>query len=184
MLDYFKLLIFPYKSLDKFNETNLRFWGMFLIWILAMIGFVFPEIISVKDDIILQILLSLLAFLILFFPFVYGISWMLWIFGKGFKGIASYNEIKRVFVLSLIPIVFYLPFSILLVILALKNDKLEIIGYSNKVIQLILWIISFRILITGIAKFNKFSYLFAVIIWFIVGVILSGIALMMKSAIT
>lgn len=78
-----------------------------------------------------------------------------------FKGKAPIDQIRLVYAYSLIPNLIVLLISILMIIPAVVLDDKSLIGYSHPIANIVLWIVTLKIMVIGLAYFNKFSYLFA-----------------------
>ena len=61
----------------------------------------------------------------------------------------------------------------------IKNNA-TIITNENYLTNFILWFLSFRIMIVGIAKYNKFNWTITIITWAIVTTILGGLAFLLQ----
>ena len=90
-------------------------------------------------------------------------SYIFWGAGKLFKGKTSIDKIRLVFACSVIPYLILLMIGLFLIIPAIIMDKKELIGYSQPIIKLILWIIHIKIVVVGLTYFNKYSYLYAIL---------------------
>lgn len=112
--------------------------------------------------------LIIIALLMAFFGAIFGRlifkyihSYVLWKVGKVFEGKASKSQVQLVMAYSLIPGLISLLFSLVLIIVAIFMNDINIIGYQNSFTLLIIWIFGFRTLIFGLARFNRFSYGYA-----------------------
>ncbi|MFV0270009.1 MAG: hypothetical protein ACK5HT_23055 [Draconibacterium sp.] len=63
---------------------------------------------------------------------------------------------------------------------AIILDNSELIGYQHPVTIYVFWILAFRILVIGLAYFNKYSYGYAILTIFIPAAIIQGLSLLMK----
>jgi hypothetical protein len=178
MLDYLKLIINPAIYLDKVGGKKHNDLTTTMIWIVAIVSLTLPKIVidfkTSKLGYAIFIVYAL-AFVILYFLMVYGMCYLYWIVGKGFKGVSRFIEIRHSFIYSLIPFIICLPFSLTYVITGLLKGDNELIVHENYITQIILSILSFRIFIIGIAKFNKFNWTIALFNWFIVGFVITGL---------
>lgn len=102
--------------------------------------------------------------------------YVLWKMGKIFEGKASKSQVQMVFAYSLIPGLISLLLSLVLIIVALIKQDMNIVGYQNPLTMFLIWIFGFRTLIFGLARFNKFSYGYALINVILVVSLLQGIA--------
>lgn len=114
----------------------------------------------------------------LIFKFVYAFG--LWLVGKILHGKASRFQVQLVMAYTMIPGLINLFFSIVLIVIAIIMKDIDIIGYQNPLTLFIIWLFGIRTVIIGIAKFNKFSYAFALINIGIVTVLLQGIVFGIK----
>lgn len=103
-------------------------------------------------------------------------SYMLWKIGKIFEGKASKSQVQMVFAYSLIPGLISLLISLVLIIVALIKQDMNIVGYQNPLTMFLIWIFGLRTLIFGLARFNRFSYVYALINVIFVISLLQGFA--------
>ena len=118
--------------------------------------------------------------MILYYPIVYGFSYSYWIVGRGFKGVSKFIDLQNSFIYSLVPFIIYLPITLAFVIAGLIKGNINQIPQLNYLTETALWILSFRIMITGIAKFNKFNWMISLVNWFIVGFVITGLVYLIK----
>ena len=107
-------------------------------------------------------------------------SFIIWGVGKIFQGKATKDKIKLVIAYSLIPNLVHLIIGLILVILAVIMNNTGLINYQNPITLFVLWIFTFRILIIGLAFFNKYSYGYAVLTVLIPGAIIQGLVFGIK----
>lgn len=179
MKDYLMLIVSPSKTLDKLNVKNSGFLTLYLIVTLAIAGINLPKYIAVsinnpKGLETLAIQLMVLPFV--YFPFVYAIGYCYWIVCKGFKGFSSYLEIRTLIAYSVLPFVLLFVINIPFVAIGLLKNDVSIIAHDNYLSRLILWLLSFRITMVGIAKYNKFNWMITLFIYLIVATILGSFA--------
>ncbi|MEL7587222.1 MAG: YIP1 family protein [Prolixibacteraceae bacterium] len=105
----------------------------------------------------------------------YILSLSLWACSKLFQGKATKKEMQLVLAYGLIPNLVYLVIGLILIIPAILLDKLELIGYQHPVTLFVLWIFTLRIIIIGLAHFNKYSYGYAILTIFIPVTIFQGL---------
>lgn len=182
-MDYLKLIISPSTFIDRLGDKKPSTFLIYTIWFLAALTITLPNIIlTIKDTPLGLTYIPIYAVVltIMYFPFVYGFSYLYWIVGKGFKGTSKFNEIRNFFVFSMFPFILYLPISLTFIVIGLSNSDKDIITQENYITQVILWILSFRILITGIAKYNKFNWAIAIANWFIVILVIGAIYYFIK----
>jgi hypothetical protein len=101
-----------------------------------------------------------------------------------FKGKASIERIRLVFACSLIPNLIILLVGLVMIIPALILDDKSLIGYSHPIANYILWIVTIKIMVVGLAHFNKYSYLFAVLTVLIPIAFVQGLIFGLKYLIT
>jgi hypothetical protein len=117
------------------------------------------------------ILFGLFGLLFLNTLFTYSIFW----FSKLFQGKASKSQIRLVIAYSLIPNLIHLIIGLILIVPATKTNNIELITYQNPITTVVLWIFSIRILLFGLAFFNKYSYGYALLTIIIPAAIFEGI---------
>jgi hypothetical protein len=108
--------------------------------------------------------------------FTYSILWT----SKLFRGNASKNQIRLVIAYSLIPNLIHLIIGLILIVLAIIINDIELITYQNPATIIVLWIFTLRILLFGLAFFNKYSYGYALLTFVIPGAIFQGILFWIK----
>lgn len=178
MIDYLMLIIFPSRALDKLNEKKPRLIVLYLIVTLAMAGMLLPKYIaaSIGSPKGLETLtIQLMALPFVYFPYVYVLGYCYWIICKGFKGLSSYVEIRTVIAYSILPFAFQFVINIPFVAIGLIKNDASIIVHDNYLSYLIIWLLSFRILMVGIAKYNKFNWMITLMTHVIVAMILGGL---------
>jgi hypothetical protein len=184
MTDYLKLIVFPSRTLDQFRGKKPEFLTLYILVTIAMAGLVLPKYIasSLNSPKGLEKLTIYLAFMpFIYFPFVYGAGYLYWIVAKAFKGISSFIEMRSLIGYSTLPFIIQFFFSIPFVVTGLIKNDPGIITHDNFLAHLILWLLSFRITMVGIAKYNKFNWTITLTIYFIVGSIVGGLALLLSS---
>lgn len=183
MIKYFKLIISPSVFFDNLDGDKLSNLSIFIIWTLSMLSMTLSKMILSMDVINLGILffpIYIFALIVLYFPIVYGFSYPIWIVGRGFKGVSKFIEIKDLFIYSFVPFIIYLPITLTFVIIGLIKGNINQIPQLNYITQTALWILSFRIMITGIARYNKFNWIISLVNWFIVAIVISGLVYLIK----
>lgn len=179
MINYLNLFISPSKALDKLDENKPSPLTLYILWTISAFGMTMPQFansqqISVLGD--AAILLYIILFPIMYFPLTYGSGYLLWIFGKAFKGQSSFIQMRTLIVYSYIPFILQSVLSIPFMIIGFIKDDLKIFAHENYLSGLILWLISFRILMVGIAKYNKFNWTITIITWILATSLLGGLA--------
>lgn len=131
--------------------------------------------ISLLFGLILSGLFGLLFLNTLFTYSIWGIS-------KLFQGKADKNQIRLVIAYSLIPNQIHLIIGLILIVPALITNNVELITYQNPITVFVLWIFTLRILLFGLAFFNKYSYGYALLTIVIPAAIFQGILYWIKFA--
>ena len=178
MKDYLMLIVFPSKALDKLYGKKPNAITLYLIFTIAALGGTLPKYIaasmnSPKGLETLTMYLMVLPFL--FFPVTYGLGYCYWIVCMGFKGYSTRLEMKNLIVLSLLPSVLQTVLSIPFVTIGIFRNDSGLITHYNYLANFILWFFSFRILMVGIAKYNKFNWTITLIAHLIVTSVLGGL---------
>lgn len=110
--------------------------------------------------------------------FTYSILWT----SKLFQGKASKNQIRLVMAYSMIPNLIHLIIGLILIVPAIIVNDIELISYQNPITLIVLWIFTLRILLFGLAFFNKYSYGYALLTIVLPVIILQGILYWIKFA--
>ena len=97
------------------------------------------------------------------FVYKYVFSYIIWGVGKIFQGKATINEIRLALAYSFIPNLILLLIGLILIIIAIIIDNTGLIGYQHPITLYVLWIFTIRILVIGLAHFNKYSYGYAIL---------------------
>lgn len=184
MTDYLKLIVFPSKTLDRLSGQKPNSIALYILVTLAIAGLGLPRYIasslnSPKGLEELTIYLASMPFI--YFPLVYGTGYLYWIIAKSFKGSSSFSEMRSLICYSVLPYSILFIFSIPFVVTGLVQNDPEIIRHDNYLTDIILWLLSFRILMVGLAKYNKFNWMITLTIHFIVASIVGGLALLLSS---
>jgi hypothetical protein len=127
--------------------------------------FKFREISSlININIFLSLIFSMLL-TGLFGLFLYRtiFSLIIWSTGRLFEGKATKEQVKLVLAFSLIPDVLRVILGLSFALPAMFLKYPDLISYQNPLVSWILWIISLRILVYGLAFFNKYSYGYALL---------------------
>jgi hypothetical protein len=120
--------------------------------------------------------IQLIVLPFVYFPFVYGIGYCYWIICKGFRGLSSYLEMRTLMAYSTLPFVLQFVINIPFVTVGLLKNDVSIIAHDNYLSSLIMWLLSFRITMVGIAKYNKFNWMITLITYMIATSVLGGFA--------
>lgn len=179
MHDYLRLIISPSKTLDQLNQKKPEFLTLYIIWLFSAAGLVLPEFISsaiISPEKSERLILTLAIFPFLYVPITYFTGYLFWIVAKGFKGVASFTEMRILTVYSAVPFIIQFIISIPFITIGIIKNDAGIISHDNYLSHLILWLLSFRILTVGIAKYNKFNWTITIFIWLIVATFSGGLA--------
>ncbi len=110
------------------------------------------------------------------FLWYYVFSFIIWTSSKIFQGKATLKEIRLTIAYSLVPNLVHLIIGLIMFIPAIMLDNIGLINYQHPITYYILWIFALRIIIIGLAHFNKYSYGYALLTIFIPAAILQGLA--------
>ncbi len=179
MTDYLMLIVSPSTALDKLQSKKTDFLTLYLIWLFSAAGLVLPAFISsaiITPEKSESMILAIAIFPFLYVPITYFTGYLFWIVAKGFKGIASFTEMRILFIYSLLPFILQFIISIPFIVVGIIKNDGGIVSHDNNLSHLILWLLSFRILMVGIAKYNKFNWTITIFIWLIVATFLGGLA--------
>lgn len=103
------------------------------------------------------------------------ITYSIWGISKLFEGKATKNQIRLVLAYSLVPNLIPLIIGLILIVPAIILNNIELITYQNPTTTIIIWIFTIRILLIGLAFFNKYSYGYAILTIIIPSVIFQRI---------
>lgn len=115
---------------------------------------------------------------LIFFNYIY--PFFVWKIGKIFNGKATFDEIQLVLVYSNLPILIYPVLAFIFIIPAAQTNNMNLILHPPGIIALVCWILSIRIVIYGLSRFNKFTYGYAILNIFILGALSEAIMLLIK----
>ena len=178
MIDYLKLIVFPSKTFEKLNDKKPEFLTLYLMVTLALTGLNLPKYsaTSINNPKGFETLgIQIIALLFAYFPFVYAIGYCYWIICKGFRGSSSYLEMRTLIAYSLLPFVLQFIINVPFVVVGLIKNDVSIIAHDNYLSSLIVWLLSFRITMVGIAKYNKFNWMITLITYMIATSVLGGL---------
>ncbi len=159
MTNYLMLLISPSQALDKFNEKEPHPLTLYLIGTIVLAG------------------LSFIPFV--YFPFTYGSGYLFRIIAKGFKGGCTFAEMRNLTVYAILPFILQFVISIPFITIGLIKNDAGMITHDNYLSHIILWLLSFRILMVGIAKYNKFNWTITLLTYLIAMSVLGGFGLLL-----
>ncbi|MBL7968278.1 MAG: YIP1 family protein [Prolixibacteraceae bacterium] len=171
------VVVFPGKFIEE-STGNLNQTASMIIWILAVSGGMLTKGLTESSVSPLAALYWPIMFLMMmavYFPSVYGYSFLLWQLGKGFGGQASFDQMRKTVVLSLLPLIINFPFTIIYTWMAVSRNDLSLASRQITIVDWIIWLVGFRILATGIARFNRFNKTQTIIVWFLIALALSAI---------
>ena len=109
------------------------------------------------------------------FAYKYILSYIILGAGKIFQGKATINEIRLALAYSIIPNLVHLLIGLILLVPAIVLDNNGLIGYQHPVTIYVLWIFAFRILVIGLAYFNKYSFGYAILTIIIPAAFMQGL---------
>jgi len=179
MKDYIMLVVFPSRTIDKLKDKKPGFLSLYLMGTLALTGLNLPKYIaaSINNPKGFETLgIQLIALSFAYFPFVYAIEYCYWTVCKGFRGSSSYLEMRTLIAYSLLPFVLQFIINVPFVAVGLIKNDANLIVHDNYLSSLILWLLSFRITMIGIAKYNKFNWTITLITYMIATSVLGGFA--------
>lgn len=173
-----------FEYLDMMEEQDLKV-RMNLLFLLGSLAMMIPRIpyMVVKyksmgdQSLAFSIIMCLIGvgMSILFLKFIQ--SFVIWMIGKMLQGKASKFQVQLVLAYALVPAQVSLIISMVLVIAAIIGKDIALIGYQNTFTMVIIMIFAVRTFIIGIAKFNRFSYGYALLNLCLVAAIFEGIGL-------
>jgi hypothetical protein len=169
--------VFPSKYLEKASE-NIQKSTSFLIWVLVVFSLMIPQgLINSRTSPAGELYwgIWLIGALLAFYPVVYGYGYLLWRLGKGFGGQASFSDIRNTVLFSMIPLIVNLPFTLIYTGIAISRNDFSLASRQSTLVNWIIWLVGFRILVTGIARFNRFSKTQTLMVWFLVALFLAAI---------
>lgn len=179
---------FEYLDKNEGVDPGVNLNVLFYLGALSMMIHAIPEIVGkykTNDEpvaylIIVVLIVTTLGALFGAWIFKYVHSYVLWKVGKVFEGKASKSQVQLVIAYSLIPGLISLLISAVLIIVAVIRKDINIVSHQNPLTLFIIWVFGVRTLIYGLARFNKFSYGYAMINICVVAIIVQGIALGIK----
>jgi hypothetical protein len=179
-MDYLNLIIFPSKTLDKLNKKKPSSLTLYFIFTASALGLTLPQLIAKSlnssDGLFAIMTYLIIAIPLMYYIIPYSLGYCYYIVSKGFKGTSSFIEMRDLVVFSTVPFIMQLVISIPFVSVGLINNNTALVSHENYLTSLILWILSFRILMVGIAKYNKFNWAITIITWVIATLPLTGLA--------
>ncbi len=173
------LIVFPSKTFERLNDKKPNFLALYLMVTLAIAGSMLPKYIaaSMSNPKGLETLaIQLVALPFGYFLLVYAFGYFYWIVSKGFRGTSSYIEMRTMIAYSMLPFVLQFIINIPFAVVGLLKNDVSIIAHNNYLSGLILWLLSFRITMVGIAKYNKFNWMITLITYMIATTVLGGFA--------
>lgn len=179
---------FEYLDKNEGIDSGVNLDVLFYLGALALVIPGIPTILSKYETkgepvalvIIMALVVALVGALFGRLLFKYVNSYVLWKVGKLFEGKASKSQVQMVVAYALIPGLISLLLSLVLIIVAIIRKDINIVGYQNPLTIFLIWIFGFRTLIFGLARFNRFSYGYALINVIFVGTLFQGIAIGLK----
>ena len=139
-------------------------------------SFDFNKILGHEINYYVVLIISLLVSgLIGLFSYKYVLSYIILGAAKIFQGKASINEIRLAIAYAIIPNLVHLVIGLILIIPAIILDNKGLIGYQHPITIYLLWIFTLRILVIGLAYFNKYSFGYALLTVIIPAAFLQGL---------
>jgi hypothetical protein len=160
------------KCIDYYlDSSNSKPYLLELVWI---VGFTNGIRICLEFNSELRYFLLIVVPLITIIVFRAFYPWLLFQIGKLVGGHGSKRDLQLIVSLASIPYLLDLVYLILVIIIP-GNQNI-----SNGAIDFLVWIFALRILIIGVAKVQKVSYVFSFMNIFIPYFLLSGIRLILS----
>jgi len=178
MIDYLMLIASPIKALDKLSDKKPGFLSLYLIFTITLLGLTLPKYVVTSlnnPNGIVVLMMFFLVMPLMYYPITYSFGYLYWIVAKGFKGASSFAEIRILIIYAYMPFIIQFIISIPFIIVGIIKNDVSIIVHDNHLSSLILWLLSFRILMVGIAKYNKFNWMITLITYLISTSILGGL---------
>ena len=113
--------------------------------------------------------------------FKYIYPYFVWKSGKIFNGKATFDEIQVVMIYSSLPLLVYPVLAFIFIIPAAQTGNIDLILHPPFIIAFVCWILSIRILIYGLSRFNNYTYGYAVLNIIFLGVFFESISLLIKN---
>ncbi|WP_319501265.1 YIP1 family protein [uncultured Draconibacterium sp.] len=170
-----------FQLIENRDEKENDFMIHILFFLTSMYGgfsmsFDINKILGLEINYYFVLIISLIVSGLLgLFAYKYVLSYIIWGAGKIFQGKASINEIRLALAYSIIPNLVHLLIGVILLIPAIILDNKELIGYQHPVTIYVLWIFALRILVIGLAYFNKYSFGYALLTVIIPAAIMQGL---------
>ncbi|RIJ45919.1 YIP1 family protein [Maribellus luteus] len=170
-----------FQLIEKRDEKENDFMIHILFFLTSMyagfsMSFDINKILGLEINYYFVLIISLIVSGLLgLFAYKYILSYIIWGAGKIFQGKASINEIRLALAYSIIPHLVHLLIGVILLIPAIILDNKGLIGYQHPVTIYILWIFALRILVIGLAYFNKYSFGYALLTVIIPAAIMQGL---------
>ena len=167
-----------FQFLEKRDEKENDFMINILFFLTSVyagfsLSFDINKILGINYYVTLIFSLFISGFLGLFI-WKFILSFIIWGAGKIFQGQASIKEIRLALAYSAVPNLVHLVIGLILIIPAIILDNNGLIGYQHPVTIYVFWILAFRILVIGLAYFNKYSFGYALLTIIIPMVIIQG----------
>lgn len=182
MNNYLLLIISPSQALDKFREKKPHPITLYVIGTIALVGASLPKQIAASlnhprgSE---TLIYSLVVIPFVYFPVVYGLGFLFRIIAKGFGGVSTLAEMRNLTALSIMPFILQFVISVPFVTIGLIRSDAGIIAHDNNLSHIILWLLSFRILMIGVAKYNKINWVITLFTYLIATSILGGFAFLL-----
>lgn len=102
-------------------------------------------------------------------------TYTIWIFSKLLQGKASINQIRLTIAYALIPNILQLIFGLIKIIPATITNDYQLIAAQNPIMTFVIWLFYIRILVYGLAFFNKYTYGYALLTIFLPAFLFEGL---------
>lgn len=112
--------------------------------------------------------------------FRYIYPFFVWKIGKIFKGKATFDEIQLVLVYSSLPLLIYPVLAFIFIVPYAITNNMNLILHPHGIVAFVCSILSIRIAIYGLSRFNNYTYGYSVLNIFILGAFFEAISLLLK----
>lgn len=171
------IIVLPSKYLESASKS-IQTPTSICLWTLIAISTMLPyALIKSQSNPLAELywVIWLFASILAYYPAVYFYGYILWKLGKGFGGQSSYAEMRNTVLFSFLPLIVNLPFTIIYTWMAVSRNDLSLASHQIIIVDWIIWLVGFRILATGIARFNRFSKTQTLLVWFLAALLLVAI---------
>lgn len=183
MTNYLKLIIFPSKALENLDAEKSKTLYLYLILTGAFLVLMIPKFFAIQMNspkALVQMTGYILSIPLAYLIITYCFGYLFWIISKGFNGLSSLVQMRTLLGYSLVPLTLKAIVLIPFIVIGIVKNNMELITHDNYLSSLIIGLLGFRILIVGIARYNKFNWMITIIIWFLVTSFLGVLAYFLK----